>query len=981
MIIIPIRSICLLLLTNSILSAEEITLSLEVMQVPKEQISTMKKEAQDLQKKGFDCHIDTKKDILSLRCNDTKSMDELQKSMNAFNENNIDYTIIYKTLNEEKHYKDPRIFYLGYQAYDKGEYQKALNIFEYNYNKMPNLEHGYAYALTLMKIKRYNEALEVLKNFSDTAKAKKLTTDIARTHIDELVHKEKYQEAHTIVKKYMNDEKSSHTIIAIQHYNKLLALKQYDQAKVLAEEYNLSEKSDEAAYMSSLVYFEQKEYRKALDILANLDNLPKAKTLYDDILYTEKLDQAWELLDHDHTGALTLFKQACELKDSVSCKKGMMYAHYKNKNYNQAYTIAEELYTLEKNDEFASMAMYSAKALKKTDDAGQWYTKIQNKKGITDPNVKLVSYDPRSKIKSYIDKGDKYRKQGDLKALNMYKQAKSLDKTDINLEVLYLYALKDFKKYILLDEELHKAYQMYPQHTKTLNHFKQVYQNSRLNEYYQDKQYQKCLEYEKEIKDHTKDDETYRITGWCAYALENYDKAKKQFENITPNSTDIYAYALSSYKNGDLDEAIDIVSTIEAKNDSERIKIAALYSDLSMQEKAQELLKKLPESIEKETLTNRINKNYFYTRYDHTQSIGLDYRTRSTNSGKNSFNTYSLPFDYDYVDPVKKYHLYLEGDILRLSTTNIDTNTNFGFNTTSWEENKKREFGLYSKIGINYKNINAEIGFSPIGYDIDPKLLWLLSYTYNYEKTRFNIAFTQKEIDDTMLSYVGEKTIHPDSDETVYWGRVLKQGYSATISHDMDQMILALNMEYYPKIHGENVMNNKEFKTTAMMLYFPNVEYFSFMQIGLLANYDSYDKNSDLYSYGHGGYFSPQDFWLGSIFTQFGDKINENFYYQSKLSIGYQWYEVDDVNIFPLDIDNNLVQEGYKKDGISYTAAIQLGYKLTDNIDIVAGLSIEKMKEYKENRASFTFTYKFKPSKHRYINTFKMNHRFDQLMR
>jgi len=983
MTIIPIRSICLLLLTSSVLHAEEIDLTFEVMQAPKQELHTIEQKAKVLQKKGFICHIDTKKDTLFLHCNDTHSIDEMQKSMNSFKENQIDYTIIYKELTEKTNYRDPNIFYLGYKAYDRGEYEKALSIFAYNYNKSPDFEHSYAYALTLMKLKQYSKALKVLEKFNDHTKAQKLSKDIAETYMYEQLSQKNYQNAHTIVKTYLNDEKEYHTVIAQKEYGERFEAKQYNEAKALAETYGLSEKSADAEYMIALQYVEQKEYTKALDILTRLKkSSPDAQKLYNDILYVKTLDQGWQELKYDSKSALISFQQACKLKDTLSCKKGLMYAYYKSNNYNHAYTLSEELYSREKSDEFASIAMYSAKALKKTEETKAWYAKIKNKEGIVDPNViRYVQSKQSSKIASYVRQGDAYRKTKDHQALDAYQKAIALDRSDVNLKILYLYALKDLQKYTLLETELQRAYSMYPKQTKALKRFKYVYQKSRLYDYYENKQYKECLVYAKEIEKDIHDESVYRMGGWCAYALKKYDEASEQFAKIKPNTKDSYAYALSSYQNEAFDEAIDTLSTIDPVDDSQRINIASLYSDLSMQEKAKELLTTLPESSEKETLKNRINKKYFYDRYDHSLSLGVDYRTRNAYDGKNRFNIYSTPLDYDYLDPVKKYHLYFDGDLLHLSNTHIDPTTDFGFNTNPWTDNKSRKTGFSPTVGLDYNNIKVELGLTPMGYEIDPKPLWLLSYTHLYENFRFNAVFTQKNIDDTMLSYVGEKTIHPNSGEKVHWGRVIKQGYTASISHDMDDIILALNLEYYPKIYGQNVIENSEFKTTAMMLYFPDVEYFSFMQIGLLANYDSYDKNSDLYTYGHGGYFSPQEFWLGSLFTQFGDYINDNFYYQSKLSVGYEWYQVDDVNQFPLNPEHSIIQRGYTNSGIAYKAAFQLGYKITDHLDLVSGISIENMQEYEEKRASFAFTYRFRSTKYRHFDTFKMNHNIDENMK
>ena len=262
-----------------------------------------------------------------------------------------------------------------------------------------------------------------------------------------------------------------------------------------------------------------------------------------------------------------------------------------------------------------------------------------------------------------------------------------------------------------------------------------------------------------------------------------------------------------------------------------------------------------------------------------------------------------------------------------------------------------------------------------------PELTWMLSGFLTYDDWRFSLKYEQKEVDETMLSFVGERAV--DGSLEVNWGRVVKHGIEGAISYDSN-INFSWTLGYYPDIHGLNVEGNSELKSVLTAIYHPKVESISYVDIGAIVVYDSYDKNSNFFTYGHGGYFSPQEFWLGSLFAQFGDILTEKFYFQSRVAVGFEGFILDDAYKFPLNdgvVNSGEIKPGYRDGGLTYKGAIQLGYNINEHLDFISGLSLERMNGYKVQQAVFSLVYGFEPNKYRTFNTFGLNHRVDQIIK
>jgi hypothetical protein len=62
-----------------------------------------------------------------------------------------------------------------------------------------------------------------------------------------------------------------------------------------------------------------------------------------------------------------------------------------------------------------------------------------------------------------------------------------------------------------------------------------------------------------------------------------------------------------------------------------------------------------------------------------------------------------------------------------------------------------------------------------------------------------------------------------------------------------------------------------------------------------------YAHNSDYFTYGQGGYFSPQSYFLGNVPISIQGRYGYNLHYNVVAAFGVQAFQEDSVPFFPLD--------------------------------------------------------------------------------
>jgi len=202
-----------------------------------------------------------------------------------------------------------------------------------------------------------------------------------------------------------------------------------------------------------------------------------------------------------------------------------------------------------------------------------------------------------------------------------------------------------------------------------------------------------------------------------------------------------------------------------------------------------------------------------------------------------------------------------------------------------------KQSGIETEIGYTYYADNyvleAEAGMTPlVGGAVDASPTWRVEASGEIGAFSGYGRMVKKALKDSMLSYVGERDLFSDAS----WGRVMKRGIAAGVMYS-NGFTTTVDLEYYSSIEGENTLSNSESKVTARLIR--NLDLFDFYRFAFGAKliYDDYDFNTEYFSYGQGGYFSPQSYLHYALCFDMITAVGGHSLLQLKGSVGAMSFE------------------------------------------------------------------------------------------
>lgn len=245
------------------------------------------------------------------------------------------------------------------------------------------------------------------------------------------------------------------------------------------------------------------------------------------------------------------------------------------------------------------------------------------------------------------------------------------------------------------------------------------------------------------------------------------------------------------------------------------------------------------------------------------------------------------------------------------------------------------QFGEQSKIGysglaqLSTNTFGMAFGTTPQGFAIHNLIGGIRYRPLNGWLT---IEGLRDSVKDSLLSYAGAQ----DPRTGIRWGGVVAN--TGTVRFDSAP---STNLRYktigeyasgsYSLIQGRHVPDNWSVSGNAG-LYWQIVQG---LTVGVNANAMHYDQNLKYFSFGQGGYFSPQQFYLGSIPISWYSR-HPRFEYQLTFSAGVQYLREDATQIYPVSPGSAaLIQGTYAADhsiAPNYDANIRMGYRIAPHV-------------------------------------------------
>lgn len=217
---------------------------------------------------------------------------------------------------------------------------------------------------------------------------------------------------------------------------------------------------------------------------------------------------------------------------------------------------------------------------------------------------------------------------------------------------------------------------------------------------------------------------------------------------------------------------------------------------------------------------------------------------------------------------------------------------------------------------------------------------------------RWTVNASRRAVTDSVLSFAGAE----DKRTGQKWGGVTSTGVRGELGFD-DGKVGAYGFAGVYSLRGDNVENNLKGELGAGIYWYLLKDADSQLTAGLSMTAISYQKNLGQYTFGHGGYFSPQQFFALGVPVSWSQRF-DRFTYQLNGSVGMQFINEDDADYYPGDdalqaaasaaLGREAVYEGNSDAGIGYSFSALGEYQLTSHVFVGGRVAMDNSQDYRQ---------------------------------
>ncbi|MBJ2258537.1 cellulose synthase subunit BcsC-related outer membrane protein [Pseudomonas psychrophila] len=269
--------------------------------------------------------------------------------------------------------------------------------------------------------------------------------------------------------------------------------------------------------------------------------------------------------------------------------------------------------------------------------------------------------------------------------------------------------------------------------------------------------------------------------------------------------------------------------------------------------------------------------------------------------------------------------------------------------------------------------LKADVGVSPLGF-LYSSPVGGVSIDRPFgegSNFRYGASLSRRAVNDSLVSFAGAE----DARSGLKWGGVTANGGRLQLGYDNSDYGVYGYAGLYA-LQGHNVKNNTRVEGGSGVYWYLLNDDSRQLTTGLGVTAIRYDNNQGNFTYGNGGYFSPQNFFsIGVPFSwsQRTDRLS----YTLRGSVGLQHIEQDSTPYFPNDSDMQASLEqvsqayaaagtsiatrysGQNKTGIGYNLGAAAEYRLGNNYFLGGSFGMDNAQDYKQWTGGLYLRYMF----------------------
>ncbi|SDC84979.1 Tfp pilus assembly protein PilF [Cupriavidus sp. YR651] len=256
-----------------------------------------------------------------------------------------------------------------------------------------------------------------------------------------------------------------------------------------------------------------------------------------------------------------------------------------------------------------------------------------------------------------------------------------------------------------------------------------------------------------------------------------------------------------------------------------------------------------------------------------------------------------------------------------------------------------------------YNSWRADVGTTPLGFT-EQTVVGGIRYRAELGPASASVDVSRRAVTSSLISYAG--ATDPVTGET--WGGIVRNGIHLRYARDIGRagVFADVGAGLYT---GHNVVTNHEVTVRTGFDYPVWAQRNQRVTSGLVLNYWHYSDNQRFYTFGHGGYYSPQrylSFGIPLDWTGRRQKLSWRF----QGSAGWSFTYEDPAPFYPTRPDlqqlaGNPVHGGGSGGGFSYTLGATIEYTFAPRWVAGAGFQIDRSRDYAPNRAMAWIRYLF----------------------
>lgn len=353
---------------------------------------------------------------------------------------------------------------------------------------------------------------------------------------------------------------------------------------------------------------------------------------------------------------------------------------------------------------------------------------------------------------------------------------------------------------------------------------------------------------------------------------------------------------------------------------------------------------------------------------------GVVFRSRSGESGLGRLNQVEMPVELTIpIDQNGTFTLRLTPTLLSPGALNgLDPGTTAKIGSAALGPlvgnlnlvPEQDASGLAIAVGYRDENLALNIGTTPLGFLVS-HVVGGLRFSSHLDSLTLRGTVNRAAVTDSMLSYAGMRD--PRTQEI--WGGVVKSGGQFGFTYGGDESGVYADLGG-ATLTGQRVKDNTEFEASLGAYWRVYQTSDSKLTLGLNLTALAYRDNLGFFTLGHGGYFSPQQYFsLGVPWDMAGRRGALS--YQVGGELGVQKFSQDRVAYFPNDasMQNAWVAkagatyptyyEAESGSGLGYKLHGAFEYPLTSKFILGGRLGFENSRNYAQQTGMLYLRYAF----------------------